>query len=347
MKPTASDRLTIRRYAEADEPAVLSLLATSLAGGPTGERTTAFFRWKHHDNPFGRSLGLVAVDGERIVGVRLVMRWDLRSGEQRVPAGRMVDTATHPSARGRGVFRELTMQSLDQLATDTAMIFNTPNGQSRPGYLKMGWEEVGVVPTSFSPVRPLRFLAGLRSATTAAGATRVIPAATARLPTVADVLSERRDEISELVTAATTRESRLHTVRDLRFLRWRYADAPGLDYRAVPVERRGRLVGLGIGRLRGRGRLTELTLADVLAPAGDWAAARAVLRAARRSGVDHVATHLPPTVARRADLLGTGYLTSARLGLTLTTRALGGLTLPVDPTERASWALVLGDLEVF
>ncbi len=28
------------------------------------------------------------------------------------------------------------------------VVFNTPNDQSRPGYLKMGWSEVGRVPVA-------------------------------------------------------------------------------------------------------------------------------------------------------------------------------------------------------
>ena len=59
---------------------------------------------------------------------------------------------------------------------------------------------------------------------------------------------------------------------------------------------------------------------------------RQVLRASRRAGVDHVATHLPPSVAPRGLLRRCGYLTTRRVGLTLTTRPLADL--PVDPLVR-------------
>ena len=37
--------------------------------------TLNFFRWKHLENPFGKSYGLLALDGEKIVGLRMFMFW--------------------------------------------------------------------------------------------------------------------------------------------------------------------------------------------------------------------------------------------------------------------------------
>ena len=75
---------------------------------------------------------------------------------------RAVDTATRPTHQGRGIFRLLTLRALDDLRTQgTAFVFNTPNDQSRPGYLKMGWSSLGRVPITAritSPASPLRML---------------------------------------------------------------------------------------------------------------------------------------------------------------------------------------------
>jgi hypothetical protein len=68
-------RIDIRPFEDDDEPAVLALLDSALEGSPTGRWSPDFFRWKHLDNPFGRSFVLVAVAGERIVGLRAFMRW--------------------------------------------------------------------------------------------------------------------------------------------------------------------------------------------------------------------------------------------------------------------------------
>lgn len=342
--PTST--LAVRPLVPADEPDVLRLLFASLAGGPTGERTADFFRWKHLDNPFGPSIALGAEVGGELVGVRLVMRWGLLSAGSRVTAGRMVDTATHPDHRGRGIFRDLTTASLDLARADTDVIFNTPNGSSRPGYLKMGWTQVGVVSTSISPVRPLRLARGAQAALRRVD--RPAPAAVdCPLPRLGDVLAAHEEEVDDLLAARRAAAGdRLVTDTDLDWLRWRYVAVPGLDYRAVPVLDGGRLRGLGIGRLRDRAGLRELTLSDVIVAPGDGAARRRVLRAARRSRVDHVATHLPERDdAARRDLLAAGYVTSSRVGLTLTTLPLRWL--PVDPVDARCWSLPLGDLEVF
>jgi GNAT superfamily N-acetyltransferase len=342
MTDTAS--LAIRALTAADEPAVLKLLEKSLAGGPTGERTADFLRWKHFDNPFGRSIGLVATDGGQLAGVRLVMRWGFDVGGRRISAGRMVDTATDPAYRGRGIFRDLTTAALEIAQDDIALIFNTPNASSRPGYLSLGWDLVGTIPTSLRPVRPVRMALGLRGALHRHGSRMPLPQPD--LPPLAELLNARGDAVRQLLAARTPDPLRLSTPLTAEVLRWRFIDVPGLDYRAVPAFRDGKLVGLGIGRLRHRGALAELTLAEILHAEGDVAAATSILRnAAHHSGADHVATHVATGSSTAAALRRAGYLTTGRIGLTLTSKALAPLA--VDPRDMRSWALSLGDIEVF
>ncbi len=64
-------------------------------------------------------------------------------------AVRAVDTATDPDYQGQGLFTALTMHGLDEVRADGVdFVFNTPNDQSRPGYLKMGWQTVGELPVA-------------------------------------------------------------------------------------------------------------------------------------------------------------------------------------------------------
>jgi GNAT superfamily N-acetyltransferase len=334
----------VRPLQPEDEPQVLELLTASLAGGPTGERTPQFFRWKHRDNPFGPSPGWVAVAGNRIVGVRLLMRWEFEFGGRVVRAVRMVDTATAPDWQGRGVFKRLTLTALEEVE-DVDLVFNTPNSNSLPGYLKMGWSEVGRVPVLIRPVAPLRLArAVVRGAVRQSAVSSVPPPIASSLPRVDDVLSARAPEVDALLGARRRREDALSTRRSPAYLTWRYGAGSGLDYRAVPVEREGRLVGLGVGRLRHRGPLRELTLGEVLHGAEDRAALTQVLRrSARNSAVDHVVTTLPR--ADRTAAAGAGFVQAPRAGLLLTARPASAL--PVDTRLPSSWDLRLGELEVF
>jgi GNAT superfamily N-acetyltransferase len=343
---TTGTRYTVRELTEADLPAALELMSASLAGGPTGERTAEFFAWKHQHNPFGPSPALVAEADERLVGLRMFLRWELTAGGRTLRAVRAVDTATHPDFQGQGIFKTLTLQALDTVAADADLVFNTPNSNSRPGYLKMGWLPVGDVPIAIRPVRPLRFLRGLRSAShsptgDSAAAVRACP-----LPPAASAFAVP-DELAALVdaAAATADPTRLRTRLSLDYLRWRYADAPALDYRAITTRSGGRLTGVAFARPRLRGTLTELTLSQLVTHPDDPRAAARLLRAAARSGCDHVATHLTPGTTAAAVGLRCGYLTAPGQGMTLVTNPRRPVT--PDPTRLDSWQLSLGDLEVF
>lgn len=340
----AGTRYAVREMTPDDGPAALELMSASLAGGPTGERTSEFFAWKHEHNPFGRSPALVAVAGDRLVGLRMFLRWELTAGGRVIRAVRAVDTATHPDFQGQGIFKTLTLQALETVAADAELVFNTPNSNSLPGYLKMGWQPVGTVPIAIRPVRPVRFLRGVRSVTgggDTAGLLRPCP-----LPAAAAAFADQ-DALADLVGAAAAAgdPTRLGTRVDPGYLRWRYADAPGLDYRCLVTHRRGRLTGVAFARPRLRGSLTELTLAQVIVHPDDPGAARRLLRAAARAGADHVATHLTPGTELARAGLAAGYLTAPRNGMTL----VANPRRPVSPSpaELRSWRLTLGDLEVF
>ncbi len=143
--------MEIREATAQDAPSVVELLATAMGRPATGQ-FRRLLQWKHEENPFGRSLQWVMIEGGDIVGYRAFMRWEFVGLGRTWRAVRAVDTATHPDHQGRGIFKALTLHALDVARDDGVdFVFNTPNEQSRPGYLKMGWQVVGArAPTSSS-----------------------------------------------------------------------------------------------------------------------------------------------------------------------------------------------------
>jgi GNAT superfamily N-acetyltransferase len=329
--------LLVRPYLDDDEAEVLELLTASLGGGPAGRRPAEFFRWKHLASPFGRSVMLVAASDGRIVGLRAFLRWRFRVGDRTVEAVRAVDTVTDPEFRGRGVFSTLTRAGLKEVRGNTGFVFNTPNEKSLPGYLKMGWQIVGRVPVSVRVRRPVSFvrhLAGSRAGR-AAPAVHASPAA--------KVLGE--SGVADLLERAETWEG-FATPRTQEYLRWRYAEAPLLDYRAVAARDEGRIGGLALFRVRPRGRMWETTVAEIIVPAGDGRTAGRLLRAVvGAAAVDHLTCSFPPSSAAARATRRMGFLRSPR-GVTLVVNPLAPDLAP-DPSELGSWALSLGDLEVF
>ncbi len=352
---TTTPLLEFRELRSEDEPQVLELLTTTMAGGPTGNRSSDFFAWKHRDNPFGASPGLVAEHEGRVVGVRLFLRWQLTAGDRLVHAVRAVDTATHPDYQRMGIFRRLTMDLLERVEGEdgVSLVFNTPNASSRPGYLKLGWQPVGQLAVHISPVHPFSFARGMLQArrANASGAASAVAQTSddrpgprrCRLPKAA-VAFEDQAAVTALL-GERSRSGHLQTPLTLGYLRWRYADAPGLDYRCVMVRRGDEIVGLGFGRLRRRARLSEFTLGDVIVRDGDMESARRVLRAARRCGADHVAVHASPGTELASQVGRAGYMRVPNHGIGLVANPRAAA--PTGVLDPSSWRLSLGDLEVF
>lgn len=338
---TAQTDFLVRPFRETDEPEVLELLRTSLGGGPAGERPPEYFRWKHLENPFGRSFMTVAEADGRIIGFRALMRWRFGVADRAVEAVRPVDTATHPDYRGRGVFSTLTLGALDAVRGEIDLVFNTPNPDSLRGYLKMGWQVVSEVPISIRIRRPARFIAWKLRRSDATLPDRPVVEA----PTAAEVLLDERG-LAELLERAEVPAWGLSTIRTVEHLRWRYAQAPLLGYHALREERGGTLAGLVFFRLRPEGALWGFSIADVIVPSGDVETARRLLAAARHAGdVAYVATSFPlGTAAARASRSLMSVPSPRRP--TLVANPLRSDLQP-NPLLRSSWALSAGDVEVF
>lgn len=142
--------MLITDHITGEESAIVSLLKQSL-GESLLPKSEAYWKWKHTDNFFGPSKVILAKEGDELIGVRAFMRWEWQRADARITAVRAVDTATHPAYQGKGIFRKLTMQAVDECkAEGVKMVFNSPNPKSMAGYLTMGWQLAGRMPMNVS-----------------------------------------------------------------------------------------------------------------------------------------------------------------------------------------------------
>lgn len=320
----------IRAATAADHDAIVALAARAL-GWRDGDPNEALFRWKHLENPFGASGLWIGEDAGRMVAFRALMRWEFDHPDgRRRRAVRAVDTATDPAHQGQGWFRRLTLLALDEVRADgTDFVFNTPNDQSRPGYLKMGWQVVGQIPVAVRVRNPLaarrmlaaRVPAGKWSLETAAGVA------------AADVFDDEPAVASLL--ASQPRPDGLRTARSTAFLRWRYTGGP-IGYRAL-LRSSDVADGVAFFRLRARGAAVEATLCDVIVPDDDPRARRELVRAVRREARPDYVIRVQRPVAQD------GLVRVPRLGPLMTWRDVGEREMP----PLASWDLRLGDVELF
>lgn len=325
----ADTELEVRQAVDGDLDAILELLRVSM-GRAHDERFEQLFRWKHLENRFGRSPMWLAVDGDRIVGLRVFMRWEFERGTQTFRAVRAVDTATHPDYQGRGIFTKLTLGALPDLeAEGVDFVFNTPNDKSRPGYLKMGWQQLGRLPASIRPTRAGGLLA-LRGARAAAAhwSEEVEWGRPA-----ADVLADEHGLAA--LCARRSPSQRLRTRLDVEALQWRYG-TPLLGYRAVTLADGGVEDGVAFVRVRRRGDAREVVVALALTTGESRRASAALLRRvarlARRDADYLIALERPPA-----------FVPLPALGPVLTAR-----TVAAHAPERCDeFALTLGDVELF
>jgi hypothetical protein len=269
----------IRPASPDDRGAINALLRRALGAGDD-PRYEAFLEWKHHANPFGASYEWVATTDGRVVGYRAFLQWQLSVDGAVLPAVRAVDTATDPDHLGRGIFRALTTQGVDRLATDgVACVFNTPNDASRPGYLKMGWSTVGKLPVSVIARSPLALRHVRRARQPAERWSERVSAFEPALDAIERVTKGRDTRVTGPGWS---------THRTMEFLRWRYG-LDDLHYRGVQV--RDSVV---VFRVRRRGPLREALIADVVGPDVPMAKAiRAILRATAADVAVSTGRHRP------------------------------------------------------
>ena len=320
--------MIVRRASPEDRSRIIELCRASL-GWKAGDPNERFFAWKHDDNSFGPSPAWVAEAEGRLLGLRAFLRWRFRDDDGAVlHAVRAVDTATHPDAQGRGIFTKLTLGALPDLREmGIDFVFNTPNDKSRPGYLKMGWGDVGKVPVGVRVARPSSFRAVLGAR---------VPAEKWSQPSTVGLSAAEAfvDDVEvEALLAGVGRPRGITTDRDAAYLRWRFSFEP-LHYRVVPVGDSIR-DGVVVVRFRRRGAALEATVAELLteSPSSARSAVTAILQ---QSGADYA------IAAGGRELVGGGFV-PAPLGPILTWKAVTRVGVPV-PSELS---LAMGDVELF
>jgi GNAT superfamily N-acetyltransferase len=322
--------LTIRRAAP-DELDELIGLARLALGWDDRHEQAELFRWKHLENPFGVSPAWVAVDAGTLVGFRTFLRWRWsRPGDAPLDAVRAVDTATHPDHQGRGIFTRLTLAALPELADEgVQFVFNTPNAQSRPGYLKMGWHQLGRVPIAVHPRSPRDLMGMIRARK---------PASKWSEPTTVGVDASEffadGEAVARLLSVQPLRAG-MTTLRSPEFLQWRYG-LDALHYRCLPVGDRVE-DGAIVFRVRTRGTALEVTVCDALVPSPHRSLIHRMLRElTTRTGATYaIGTPASCPFPAAVPVPGQGPL--------LTWRELRDQPSPT----LADFDLTLGDIELF
>lgn len=208
--------MIIRKLVPDEISRVIKLLQKSL-GESLLKKTTEIWNFKHVSNPFGESYVLLAEEEQTLVGVRAFMQWRWQMKDTIWVAYRAVDTATHPEHQGKGIFKRLTLQALEDVQRlNESFVFNTPNEKSKPGYLKMGWKEVGKIKVSLIPT----FL--------------YFPYIFFKLKTEWNTICLKElENICEIHNEKLKAKGVLFTPKSAEYLKWRYEENPMQNYQVI------------------------------------------------------------------------------------------------------------------
>lgn len=213
--------MEIREATVDDIPQIVSLLRKSL-GETLLPKSEKVWRYKHIDNPFGESLVLVATLKDTIVGVRAFMRWNWNIEQSNFKVFRAVDTGVLPEHQGKGVFRKLNQGAVEIAKRNgDSFIFNTPNSQSLPGNLKMGWQKIDRIKTVILPSKPFYLFLGEKT-----------PVYSVNKKVSVDKLKGLLLEYTHL----QEEKNKFYTPKTLEYLYWRYERNPLQKYQVFADE---------------------------------------------------------------------------------------------------------------
>lgn len=305
--------MNIRSVNNQDLPKIVNLLKQSL-GESLMPKSENFWRWKHVENPFGQSPVLIAEENSELIGVRAFMQWQWQLNGKTLKAARAVDTATHPNHQGKGIFKKLTLQLIEDCKQNHVdFIFNTPNKNSMPGYLKMGWIKAGRL-----PIR-LRFITPFEEFFFRNKVTQQIS----------------WEELEKTYYESNKIHSTITTPRSINNLKWRYQHVPVATYQILKGEENEFV----IYRIK-EGRLKELRVVEYLSDKQQ--VSETLWTQIKIAASKHHARVI--TLSGKTNNFRKGVLLN--VGPIVTIRQVSG-NLPEELFSFKKWSPSLGDLELF
>lgn len=329
----------VRWYEDRDEAGVLAVLREALPGSKS--ETPDLWRWKHTKGAFGPSYVVVAeADGGEIAAVTALMRWRLRHEGEVWHAGRPVDTATSAKFRRLGIFRRMTEFAMTELpGMGVPFGLSTPNTESMPGFLRLGWSKVDIESGLIRPCKPLRL------------SFRVIRHRLRKSEPAPSGGLFRMSELAEhpllgrLVDQYNTWDrGNLRTDKTQAYLAWRYSGLPERHYEALWREHEGRMLGALVVRPYVSRGLRVLAVMELITADADPELGRTLVRdAIAAADPDIITAHFARDSVQHQALASAGFRGDPRPSPAVISIALDR-ALEEQRTE-ASWGLTMGDLE--
>jgi|GEM_PF-1248061 len=318
--------VTVRRFVPADAPAVRDLMVA--AYGDAVDPQDVYEWWSNGHLPDATGYMVAEIDG-RIVGAQPMELFPYLDGDREMTGGVLTGVGVHPGHRRKGVFTALVEAcEAEAWRRGASFVTTMPNDKSRPGFIKMGYVDLG----------RRRFLVRLLRAATLGGA--VVPVlghiggagATAAQVVMSRVVRASGAKVREVSGAPVTpgaskasgsapaalapsaleawpglfarqagRIGGVGVSRNREWLQWRYLRMPRRRYRYFEAHADGRCMGVAISTQERRGRAMVGYIMEMAVENESIAASllRTIFELMRRDGVHAVASVVSaPAVVR-------------------------------------------------
>ncbi len=333
--------LSISVSEEWDRESILAFLKSAQDSHGIAYRGQDWFKWKFRDSPYGPAIISVARDtAGNIAGGVAYGRWRLKYGEEIIEAGVSYETFVHPDYRRRGLFVALADAAARRAEEAGAeLLFNFPNPASRPGFLKLGWKDMGGIQTWIRPQSPLSVgRAVIRNKGLSLGP--LVPEK-AYSPSL-------ENQMPKWLTRAisTGREGVLVSARSWNLFHWRYFSFPTNRYEVAQFGEYGCIYRHGVRGGVSEAQIMDILPTDPLNPASPKASAirGLVKHIARRGKYGAVSLITTPGTACASRLPWAGFVRvpnrASFLCLPLSSR-LNGIA------SNRQWSLTATDIHTF
>lgn len=248
--------VTFRKYQQGDEESLVTLCKAVYGSSSTKE----YWRWKYFDHLSDVNASYVAVSEDKVVGMAGIIPYRIKIGDREMVGGQGADLMSHPKWRKRNVFLPLLRSVHNDLKKQTDIHYGFTNDLSFRIYVKRFKYDVAFrVPRLDRVVSVGAFLR--RTFRKGNFFARIIGSLGdvfsryilhPRMPHLDEETELREnnefDERFDLLWDKLKGLSAITTIRDSKYLSWRYGNHPLFKYRTFVAERRGELIGFIILR---------------------------------------------------------------------------------------------------
>ena len=266
-----------------DDIKKMAALGEDNYGSQNSISDVGFLEWQLLENPTGKGLVSLAVNGEdgKLIGESMQTPMKLRAFSEEVTATTFVNTLIRKESRSLAVFYTIHKTALD-LASGHAFAYAVPNPNSYPLFGKLyDFKTIGDIPLLILPMRAKAIV----KSRIGKGFSMIIPniaykgfGGKKHKNITVSKLSE--DDFSEFDTFWNSVKDKypIMGVRNAEYINWRYLTAPLRDYTVFIAKDKDKIVGYTAVTTQLVEDIKNGMLVDFLVEHGRKDAAKALLR---------------------------------------------------------------------